>query len=240
MKYLYDEHVYEDKLQLITLLWTLPEAQEFVKNIRKRYQIPNEGFETFLESKKWEETNEELVAFKKECLIFLNRCKGLRIDTRLANSIEKYITRGIIEAPRTNFLISYDKEELHGGYNFKVTYYGIPTPKEEKAIRAYLKSMMKQYDPLHAQRSTPKEDFDQDLKILKLSKKLGNIIEYGTEPGSYYEYNLDALSAELSPIDLTEEEPLSEAEEKKRTESIRKKIERRRKEIETRIGLDNK
>jgi hypothetical protein len=40
----WDDHVHKDKIQLITILFELPQVKEIVFALQKKYSIPKNGF----------------------------------------------------------------------------------------------------------------------------------------------------------------------------------------------------
>ncbi len=222
------------------MLVSLPEFQDQVEKIRKKYNIPPDGLKNNEESKSWHhdylyESDERIQNWLKEVKNIWTYCKKLQHDPRYIQHIERYILFNQITAPfcNGNASMGFPAWPNMERRDFSIKVYHKLTKDELDLIMHDLERMMNRYVPSSQKKLRPKPELDRDLAVIEKTQRIGDLVV--THDGAY-EYNYNDIVSEVYD---TEEGDLSCSSDKKRKESLRKNKQRTEKDIKERLGWDS-
>jgi hypothetical protein len=215
-------NVHQANQDLMRLLVAIPDVQEIISTLRKKYDIPADGFSSedevdiwnkkYLLSKHWEN-------WDKDTRTIWDRCKKLSHDDRYIQHIRTFVLTSRITAPIYNFAITRNFSKNDNG-EFAVKFYKRVTKEERKMLFECLDALMNAIDPDIIAERRPKQDIEENVSVFEnyeSMKASGNYVSINTKNGISYPFESQKIA-------------------KDRNEKMYQRV---KKEIENRIGWDS-
>lgn len=228
-----DEKTAQTNHDLMSMLFSIDEVIEKCKQLRKKYKLPENGIrEPEQNYSKWMQgfSGEQLESWLHDTEAIWRDCPALSHDKRYINHIRTFITHNNVTAPTHNFVVKHEYNAKFEPGSLSLVSYRRLSTSEKKLACLLLEDVRKVVLPETTKMHRPKKNIKRDNEIQKKMKSIGEIRADGTR------YNTDSVVSEVFDDEAAE---LDGAKDKKRKAVVKKSDQRRKKEIDERLGWDN-